>query len=48
MEYKAPVEAYTGIVREITLGKGKKSLKIGGENILPFHFFDQGSNSGSS
>jgi acetyl-CoA decarbonylase/synthase complex subunit delta len=44
MEYKAPVEAYTGVVREVTIGKGKKSLKIGGENILPFHFFDQGSN----
>jgi acetyl-CoA decarbonylase/synthase complex subunit delta len=44
MEYKAPVEAYTGIVREVTIGKGEKSLKIGGENILPFHFFDQGSN----
>jgi acetyl-CoA decarbonylase/synthase complex subunit delta len=44
MEYKAPVEAYTGVVREITIGKGKKSLKIGGENILPLHFFDQGSN----
>jgi len=44
MEYKAPAEAYTGVVREITIGKGKKSLKIGGENILPFHFFDQGSN----
>jgi acetyl-CoA decarbonylase/synthase complex subunit delta len=44
MEYKAPGEAYTGVVREITIGKGKKSLKIGGENILPFHFFDQGSN----
>jgi CO dehydrogenase/acetyl-CoA synthase delta subunit len=44
MEYKAPVEAYTGVVREITIGKGNKSLKIGGENILPFHFFDQGSN----
>ena len=44
MEYKAPVEAHTGVVREITIGKGKKSLKIGGENILPFHFFDQGSN----
>ena len=43
MEYKAPVEAYTGVVREITIGKGKKSLKIGGENMLPFHFFDQGS-----
>jgi acetyl-CoA decarbonylase/synthase complex subunit delta len=44
MEYKAPVEAYTGVVREVTIGKGNKSLKIGGENILPFHFFDQGSN----
>jgi acetyl-CoA decarbonylase/synthase complex subunit delta len=44
MEYKAPVEAHTGVVREVTIGKEKKSLKIGGENILPFHFFDQGSN----
>jgi len=44
MDYKAPVEAYTGVVREITIGKGNKSLKIGGENILPLHFFDQGSN----
>jgi acetyl-CoA decarbonylase/synthase complex subunit delta len=44
MEYKAPAEAYTGVVREVTIGKGDKSLKIGGENILPFHFFDQGSN----
>jgi acetyl-CoA decarbonylase/synthase complex subunit delta len=44
MEYKTPVEAYTGVVREVTIGKGKKSLKIGGENTLPLHFFDQGSN----
>ncbi|MFO7773349.1 MAG: acetyl-CoA decarbonylase/synthase complex subunit delta [Dehalococcoidia bacterium] len=44
MEYKAPVEAYSGVVREVTIGKGKKSLKIGGENILPLHFFDEGSN----
>jgi acetyl-CoA decarbonylase/synthase complex subunit delta len=44
MEYNAPVEAYTGVVREVTIGKGEKSLKIGGENILPLHFFDQGSN----
>jgi len=43
MEYRAPIEAYTGVVREITIGKGRKSLKIGGENILPLHFFDQGS-----
>jgi len=44
MDYKAPVEAYTGIVREVTIGKGNKSLKIGGENVLPLHFFDEGSN----
>jgi acetyl-CoA decarbonylase/synthase complex subunit delta len=44
MEYKAPVESYSGVVREVVIGTGGKSLKIGGENILPFHFFDQGSN----
>jgi acetyl-CoA decarbonylase/synthase complex subunit delta len=43
MEYKAPIEAYKGIVREVTIGKGDKVLKIGGENILPLHFFDEGS-----
>ncbi len=43
MEYKAPVEAYKGVVREVTIGKGDKLLKIGGENILPLHFFDEGS-----
>ncbi len=43
MEYKAPIESYTGVVREITIGKGEKAVKIGGENILPFHFFDEGS-----
>jgi acetyl-CoA decarbonylase/synthase complex subunit delta len=42
MEYKAPKEAYAGVVREITIGKGEKVLKIGGENILPCHFFDEG------
>jgi acetyl-CoA decarbonylase/synthase complex subunit delta len=44
MDYKAPIEAYTGVVREVTIGKGSKTLKVGGENILPLHFFDQGSN----
>jgi acetyl-CoA decarbonylase/synthase complex subunit delta len=43
MQYKAPVEAYTGVVREEVIGKGEKILKIAGENILPFHFFDEGS-----
>jgi len=43
MDYKAPKEAYAGIVREVTIGKGEKILKVGGENILPLHFFDDGS-----
>ena len=44
MEYKAPVEEYSGVVREATIGKGKNSINIGGENMLPLHFFDKGSN----
>lgn len=43
MEYKVPKEAYTGVVREVVIGSGDKALKIGGENILPLHFFDEGS-----
>ena len=43
MEFKAPVESYSGNVREVTIGKGAKALKIGGENALPFHSFDEGS-----
>ena len=42
MQYRAPVEAYTGTVREITIGTGGKALKMGAETALPFHFFDQG------
>jgi len=41
MEYKAPVEAYSGKVAEVALGKDGK-VRIGGENILPLHFFDEG------
>jgi acetyl-CoA decarbonylase/synthase, CODH/ACS complex subunit delta len=43
MDYKAPVESYQGKVREVTIGKGAKAIKIGGENALPFHVFDEGS-----
>jgi len=44
MEYRAPIESNSGIVNVVTLGKpGGKTAKIGGENILPFHFFDNGS-----
>ncbi len=40
MDYREPVESYTGKVREITLGKSGKALKIGGESALPFHNFE--------
>jgi len=40
MDYKAPLETYTGKVAEVVLGKGDKAIKIGGENVLPFHFFE--------
>lgn len=40
MEYKAPLETYTGRVAEVIIGRGEKALKIGGENVLPFHFFE--------
>jgi acetyl-CoA decarbonylase/synthase complex subunit delta len=40
MEYKAPLETYNGKVAELELGKGDRAVKIGGENVLPFHFFE--------
>jgi len=32
--------AYTGKVREITLGKGDKAITIGGEAVYPFYLFE--------
>ena len=40
MEYKAPLETYSGKVKEVVIGKGEKAIKIGGESVLPFHFFE--------
>src|SRR4030042_2308011 len=40
MEYKAPLETYAEKVAEVVIGKGEKAMKIGGENVLPFHFFE--------
>ncbi|MBM3155497.1 MAG: acetyl-CoA decarbonylase/synthase complex subunit delta [Chloroflexi bacterium] len=40
MDYKAPLETYTGKVAEVVIGKGDKAIKIGGESVLPFHFFE--------
>jgi len=43
MEWTAPVEAHAGTVRELTIGYEDKVSKVGGESILPLHFFDEGS-----
>jgi len=40
MEYKAPLETYSGRVREVTIGRGKKAIKVGGSNILSQHYFE--------
>ena len=40
MEYKAPLETYTGRVKEVIIGTGRKALRVGGQNILPLHYFE--------
>ena len=40
MEYRAPLETYSGRVREVTIGRGKKAIRVGGSNILPLHYFE--------
>jgi acetyl-CoA decarbonylase/synthase complex subunit delta len=40
MEYQAAIETYSGKMEEVLIGKGKGSLRIGGETTLPFHFFE--------
>jgi acetyl-CoA decarbonylase/synthase complex subunit delta len=40
MKYEAPLENYNGNIREAVLGQGEKAVRIGGENTLPFHFFE--------
>ena len=40
MEYVAPMETYTGKIREVTIGRGGKAIRVGGGNILPMHDFE--------
>lgn len=40
MTYQPAIESYSGKVHEVILGQGDCSLKIGGENTLPWHFFE--------
>jgi len=40
MAIDIPKTAYTGKVREVTLGKGDKAVTIGGEAVFPFYLFE--------
>jgi acetyl-CoA decarbonylase/synthase complex subunit delta len=40
MAFEIPKINYTGKIREITLGKGDKSVTVGGETSYPFYLFE--------
>jgi len=40
MALEIPKTSYSGKIREITLGEGDKSLKVGGETAYPFYLFE--------
>ena len=40
MAFKMSVQKYSGKISEVEIGTGEKSIKIGGENTLPFYSFD--------
>lgn len=40
MAFEAPKTKYTGHIKEISIGKGDKALKLGGETAYPFYLFE--------
>ena len=38
--FEIPKTVYTGKIKEVTLGKGDKALKVGGETCYPFYLFE--------
>jgi len=38
--FEVPKRDYTGKIREITLGRGDKAVKVGGEDSFPFYLFE--------
>ena len=40
MGFEVPKRDYTGKIREISLGRGDKAVKVGGENAFPFYLFE--------
>jgi len=42
MAFEIPKTSYSGKIREIRLGKGDKSITVGGETTYPFYLFEGG------
>ena len=40
MAFEIPKTAYSGKIKEITLGKGDKAVTVGGESAYPFYLFE--------
>jgi acetyl-CoA decarbonylase/synthase complex subunit delta len=40
MDLEIPRISYSGRIKEVTLGKGKKAVTVGGETCYPFHLFE--------
>ncbi len=40
MTFEVPKIPYSGIIKQIKLGKGDKSITVGGETCYPFHLFE--------
>jgi acetyl-CoA decarbonylase/synthase complex subunit delta len=40
MPFAPPKETYSGKVYSVTIGNDLKGVKVGGENVLPFHTFE--------
>jgi acetyl-CoA decarbonylase/synthase complex subunit delta len=40
MAVEIPKTAYSGKIRSLTLGKGEKAVKVGGETAYPFYLFE--------
>ena len=40
MTFEVPKIPYSGIIKQIKLGKGDKSITVGGQSCYPFHLFE--------
>jgi len=40
MTFEVPKIPYSGLIKQIKLGKGDKSITVGGQNSYPFHLFE--------